>query len=139
MNLEDFYKTDWEKHLEFLTSNKPLNIRKNYLKQICLQFYVADSKKAFSKDIDKSAKAKVARAQPDNFLNSDVNQAIASSKVKQYKMIEKLRLPEEDLTKSLVGLFKEAGVDDYTFGLLRGIELGQDPEALKALNLKWVH
>lgn len=136
MSLEDFYKTNWEKHLEFLTSDKPLNVRKNYLKQICLQFFISDSKKAVNQDIDKSTRAKVARAQPDNFLNSDINQAIASSKVKQYKMMEKLRLPEEDLTKSLVGLFKEAGVDDYTFGLIKGIELGQDPEALKALNLK---
>lgn len=133
MNLQDIYTLDFDKILKKLESFKTDYEKKRFLKEEFLKL----NHKTISKPLTNYTTAqKVALAHPDNFLLSDVNAALASEKVKEFKVIEKLREPQEDLTKVLVDLFKDMGKEGYYVGLAKGLVLGQNKEALKAFNLE---
>lgn len=133
MNLQDVYTLDFDKILKTLESFKTLYEKKRFLKE---EFIKLNNKTISKPSVKYTTAQKVALAHPDNFLLSDVNSALASEKIKEFKVIEKLREPQEDLTKVLVDLFKAMGQEAYYVGLAKGLSLGQDKEVLKAFNLE---
>ncbi len=135
MTLDAFYKTDWEATLKDINSKSTEKAKEVALKNLCLQFLLQDKTKLAPKNdtSERNALFQAKHLSSEGFLNSSINQAIASNCL---TLIKALDSTNPDFLKTIVELVKVANYETYQVAINKFLSAEKETiETFKALSL----